>query len=399
MTARRPRRIASDEAQSWARNLRLGNPYAKAIMNVLALYVNENGLAWPGLATLSSDTDISEDTILRRLRWLEAIGAIAMFKCWVDDSGVRNRAGRGRPTSSDIQFLFAADVEVIEAAAADGVEDRPALKGAAKASHEERISTRPLRQQTEDAEPVSTQLAPSQPPQAAAPHIEKNLEREDSPQAPLRGGSSEDSEKRFQAFKAGYPDGVIDLDAARRAFAALSRADQEACLAAVPVYAARCRARREKSMKGHLFVRKRAWDGLLAAAEHATAGPYDRHSEVGRALVALMRIGRWRLAESNGGQLIYPRPITAQLLALAQAPDGGEVYPIGSKSFGAWRRLIDECLPNHGRLSEITAPWPYPPSATGKVYSAGSDPPDDRVEGTLATRADLAEFTRGVCGP
>ena len=124
-------RIGSDQARVWVRSLRLGNPYAKAILMAVANYVNEDGTAFPGIATLHLDTEIAENTITARLRWCETIGAVTLAKCWVDENGRRNKDGRGRTTSQEIRFLLDADVEAISAAAHDSAPDR-ALRGAAK---------------------------------------------------------------------------------------------------------------------------------------------------------------------------------------------------------------------------------------------------------------------------
>lgn len=178
-------RIGADKARVWARELDLRNPYAKSILLAIANYMNEDGSAFPGTPTISRDTDISEETVTKRLKWLEQIGAIAIFKCWVDENGRRNHDGRGRPTSSEVRFLFDADCEAIEESARNSIEAKP-LRGAAAAAHDARISPRPdgeLNQES-DSE-VSSPLAPYQPPPGRDPHIEdSNLEGEDSPQSP-----------------------------------------------------------------------------------------------------------------------------------------------------------------------------------------------------------------------
>jgi hypothetical protein len=39
------------------------------------------------------------------------------------------------------------------------------------------------------------------------------------------------------------------------------------------------------------------------------------------------------------------------------------------------------------------SPFPWPPKADGSVYSGSDPPPQERVEGMLATEQDLKEFT------
>ena len=112
------------------------------------------GTAYPGTSTLARDTDISEDTVVKRLRWLAEIGAIALFKCWRDENGQRNYEGRGKPTSSEIRFLFDADVEEIRARAHGEI-----VGDNARETYE--ISPRPQRGLNEDVQPpASPRLAP-----------------------------------------------------------------------------------------------------------------------------------------------------------------------------------------------------------------------------------------------
>lgn len=411
MTARRrPNSIGADEARAWARQIRLGNPYAKSILMAIANYVNEDGTAYPGIETIANDTDINADTVLRRERWLEDIGAIALSKCWVDENGRRNKDGRGRPTSSEIRFLFDADIDSIEAAARS---DEPkALRGAAKKAHDDRASTRPGGEQNSTQEQeVSPPLATEQHPIPAPPPIYESSKGEDSHPTLPSGGLEEKSdsktdqetEARWQQFKIGYPDGIVDPTAAHAEFVKLSEVDQLGAIAGLAVYASRLKARREKSLKAHLYVRKRTWDGMLASAPAGgslvTAGPYDQVSEVGRALLALSRIAGKSCPRSGDGRLIYPRPITPQLLALANAKftvfDG---YANGSRNFFAWSEFIRAHVTNAPRQAVIFAPWPWPPSAEGKIYDqedSESTGPPDRVPGTLATDEDLNELARG----
>ena len=62
---------------------------------------------------------------------------------------------------------------------------------------------------------------------------------------PKREGLSEAIEKRFEDFKSGYPDGILDLDKAKAAFAGLTEPDQVAAVAGVAHYADRCKRRRD----------------------------------------------------------------------------------------------------------------------------------------------------------
>ena len=82
------------------------DPNAKTVLRALALYVNGEGSCFVGIDQLSDDTDLSADTVRRRLVWLEQIGAIVRLTQWLDENGRRNSEGRGKRTSDEIR-LFA----------------------------------------------------------------------------------------------------------------------------------------------------------------------------------------------------------------------------------------------------------------------------------------------------
>ena len=105
--------IAADTAHAWARSLALDNPHAKSVLRALALYADQNGCCYAGLDRLADDTDLTIDTVRRRLVWLEGIGAIQRRPQWIDASGRRNGDGRGKCTSDEVQLLMDAEPEEI----------------------------------------------------------------------------------------------------------------------------------------------------------------------------------------------------------------------------------------------------------------------------------------------
>ncbi len=385
---RRPRRIAADEAHAWARNLRIGNPHAKFVLCMLTGYVNGEGACFVSISHLAEDCELVENTVRRRLSFLEEIGAIARAPQWIDEVGRRNGDGRGRRTTDEIRLMINADPDEIEARASgagegDRGEFSPARgEGLAPAG---RDASDPARGEgSNSADPALGVHLPFTCVQGLISEPEPKI----LPPNPPPGGV-DGTEERFREFKAGYPDGIVDLIAAQESFAALSAADQKACVAGVPVFAARCLRRREKPMKAHLFIRKRVWEGLMAspAPEAGIGGPYGLASEAGRALQALARIGQTSLPRMGDGRLIYTRPITPQLLALASAPAEGAIYRIGSPNFAAWRDFLRAHLTNLRQFDAIEAPWPWPPRKDGGVSTG---PPADAK--TLCTAEDLAEF-------
>lgn len=297
MTARIRERIGADAARVWARELRLGNPYAKAILLAVANYMNEDGSAWPGLATLSRDTDITQDTIIRRLRWLTDIGAIAMFKTWIDENGRRNHDGRGRPTSTEIRFLFDVDAAVIEAAAADGAEDKPLRGAALAASQHKEVSSRPGREQTDDDLPsVSTQLAPEQH-STGATRREEEGSKEDPPNPPSGGFQATDF--GFDRFQEAWHFPITDMPKAITTWSAFTLSEREDAITGARGYRAYVegerRAGRNRAIKdAHRWLRDRLWVGYLpqGKAVEARAERFDARegSEEWRAWSVFYRI-------------------------------------------------------------------------------------------------------------
>lgn len=105
--APRARRIASDEVHAWARNVRLGNSFAKLILCMLALYVNGDGLCFVGVEHLAEDCELDTKTVRRRLQWLEDVaGVIEREPQWLAADGTRNSKGVGRRTTDTIRLLI-----------------------------------------------------------------------------------------------------------------------------------------------------------------------------------------------------------------------------------------------------------------------------------------------------
>ncbi|MCS3447354.1 MULTISPECIES: helix-turn-helix domain-containing protein [Bradyrhizobium] len=46
------------------------------MLRALGEYVEGDGMCWVGIPSLAADCDLSQDTVRRRLAWLEEIGAI-----------------------------------------------------------------------------------------------------------------------------------------------------------------------------------------------------------------------------------------------------------------------------------------------------------------------------------
>lgn len=410
MSARSRTRIGSDDARAWVRRLKLGNPYAKSVLMAVANYMNEDGAAWPGVATLAQDTDIAEDTVVGRLRWCESIGAVALFKNWVDENGVRNRDGRGRVTSHEIRFVFDTDPETICENAATQSKPR-ALRGAALASHASRstdgdddASPRPHGEQTEEISPRhcreqnsdSPGLAPDQPPPPAARREEEEEEesKKDSPPNPPQAGGGPVVDVELEAdideFARGYPAPITNLPRLRTTLAAMSTPERRKVLLAVQGYANFIRGLERKGQRravkdAHRWVKNGEWQGYHAQGERVEAQSRMQQvatdSPEGRALIVLHRIAGMARPFETGGKFLLTEPMLPAVLALADAPDHREwkLVPAEDRNrCGAWNELVERALPgknrpvlintrNPGGASGFMAPWDWPPRKDGTL--------------------------------
>lgn len=367
----------------WAMKQATGDPRAQCLLYVVADTADENGIAWPSADWMAQKSQQSRATVYRRLAQMQELGILVMFPRWIDENGkIWNAAASGRRrTSPEIRLQLGvviaakAPVDDEESTPETDAPLSPAETGVVAGSDTLTATVRRGSSHCGDDNHHSTQ--------------------EKIPPNPPSGGHQidEGTEQRFQQFKSGYPDGIVDLDAARREFCALEPADQVACVAAEAVYADRCRRRREKSMKAHLFVRKRAWIGLLGTVDPKATGPteWPPSSPAARALVTLGRVARYRPFRLSSGNISFNGEVTPRLLAMANAPPESEwgIHQRGSKHFAAWRDLINTVFAGCAlpALTQIEAPWPWPPRKDGEITS--TDPPDE-----LATASELDEFAQ-----
>jgi hypothetical protein len=261
MTSARPhrrRRVASDEAHAWARNLRLGNPYAKSVLRAVALYTNDEGICIAGLSTLGEDSDLSEDTVRKRLKFLEEIGAIARFAQWLDDRGRRNSEGRGKRTTDEIRLLLDADIDMIEARArGETAADDDPDAGEISPSQQQGLNPEPANR--------SPALAVGQPSHSREDLISEP-EPESSPHPPSGGecdhtDQGESEPEHFAQFWAGYPGyRVMDRARALQVFSALTVTERALARAAVALLTEDLTKLKRRPKDAYKWLRDRGFD-------------------------------------------------------------------------------------------------------------------------------------------
>ncbi|MGJ4893759.1 hypothetical protein ACQR2B_06695 [Bradyrhizobium oligotrophicum] len=215
-----------------------------------------------------------------------------------------------------------------------------------------------------------------------------------------REARARDRNARFlAAFEARWPTAAAD-DRQRTAFAAeaLSEAEQEKALAAIgPFLATLERLKRKGVPAGWRYLEERRWT-LLDQPEAKAAVPerYERNSVEARAIEALHELAGcselFRRAYCKDGAVFYRKhPVTPQLAALAGLPAQDAWVTLDRSGAGAWEGLLRNYFAEgvvRRRFREGSrAPWPFPPSATGKVYTA-TGPPQ-----VAMTEQDAADFT------
>jgi hypothetical protein len=282
------RRFGSDEAHSWARNLRLGNSHAKHILKALTLYVDGDGSCFVSVPQLALDCEIAPETVRRRLVWLESIGAIVRLPQWIHENGRRSGSPPGKRTSDEIRLLIMDDVEEIERRACGedgtgaGQEDselnqcdepdsgievghvpQPGLNDAVShvpqpGLNNAQDSSRTLVGLYQDSNTVEST-------ESRARDSNLNLNKKENPPTPLKRGG--EHEIQFEDFSAAYPGPVIDVPKAEAFWRALTDPERAAALTGAKGYAAyidaeRSAGRNRAVKDAHRWLRDKLWIGF-----------------------------------------------------------------------------------------------------------------------------------------
>lgn len=373
---RRRQRIASDEAHAWARHLRLGNAYAKSVLLALTAYINDEGACIAGLATLAEDTDLSVDTVRKRLKFLEEIGVIARFPRWRDDYGRTNFDKRGKQTTDEIRLLIDADPDEIEERARAGAPPRNASDVGGDVSDTGDVS--PCWQQGlnhPDQGSVRGGPGVGQGLLCSHPLDSLNHEPEESPPPPPSGGVCDENFE--EADKAGEEGACVGAaapkdepehfaeffeacpgwrtqhrDRARQVFAALLPDERLKARAAAPLYASECERTRKRSRDAWKLIRERFWINFPNARLPEKPPPriwIDAADAGGLALALEIATGAppGNLFVRDGGVLgLWRRsplpPDLAALRAFASVPRESwiDVFA-GGAEFAAWRERLE----------------------------------------------------------
>lgn len=344
---KRARRIAADEAHSWARNLRLNNPHAKLTLSMLSLYVDGDGFCFVAIPTLAEDTELSAQTVRNRLAWLEQIGAIARLPQWIDEYGRRNGDARGKRTSDLIRLLIDADQDAIEGfsggEAADVSREVSPIHGIGLNPEAETVSPAPaLRQPYDSAEGLTSEPEPESSPKSPS------RGRENAAQSVSDQIEETEPEHFGPAWLAWPGHEAMRRDLALAEFRLLTPERQLLCRAAIPLFlAVRKDIKRTMIPNFHLWIRSRGFDEFPYARlpEAAPERRWICGDELAALLIALQIADRpgLRLTEDpeRGRGFWSIKPAEPDLVALArfagEDPAGWRRLELGSAQFAAWR--------------------------------------------------------------
>ncbi|WP_375782892.1 hypothetical protein ACE10Z_23550 [Bradyrhizobium sp. Pha-3] len=416
---RRKRRLASDEAHSWARNMELKNPLGKSVLRAIAFYCNDEGICTAGIDTLAQDCDVTANTVRSRLKFLEDVGAIVRLPCWRDDLGRRNYEGRGKRTTDDIRIMVDADVEMIEARA----------QGFAVPDHDDAGEISPSR--GEGLNPGDANRSPSvalQQPSNCVEGLMSEPEPESFPQPPSRGLSDDEDDREGEAgdagsvveepehfafFKANYPGRERwAWQKPLMVFAALSPLDQQRAAAAAPEYAKAIETSRPRQapFRPDRFLKDRVFDNFPHARlperppERAWIVEGSVEWRALEVLAYLLDLSPPRPIRSETGEFGMWRlgAVGADLAALAQFdPDEALEWPVAvpeTREFNAWRsryhgwtgrwpeeRIVMRAgqtttevngkpMTYQNRIKGLLTPCRWPPKKDGGLYAEHEKP-------------------------
>lgn len=210
----------------------------------------------------------------------------------------------------------------------------------------------------------------------------KDLPKTDSTQKIEREHAREKEKHALNLaeFKRRWPTIAAD-DQTRidNAWFALTLTEGEAALAGIaPFMENQKRLKKSHPPAGFNYLGQKRWTLLEASASASpTSLTHPPGSPEARAIAVLHEIaGRteafrkiWRRSD---GSVVFPKPVTAQLLALSLAPPHADWKPVSREGAGSWEGLLREFF-EHGTVRShlregSLAPGPFVPSAAGKFY-------------------------------
>jgi len=213
-----------------------------------------------------------------------------------------------------------------------------------------------------------------------------------------RDARARDRTARFLVdFEKRWPSSAQD-DRQRTAYAAegLTEDEQRAALAGIALFLEDAkRYKRDRVPSGWKYLEQKRWTLLEQKQDQnrLVLSNLAANSPDSRAVLLLYEIGGVTFPHHRrypDGSISYNRAITPQILALAEGTFARDAWPVLShQQAGAWDALLRDALTVGIRRpvrAGDRAPWPWPPSAEGKIYTSATGPPQ-----TLMTEQDMQD--------
>lgn len=389
------------EAVTWANRQKLKKSYEQIVLLVLANCADPNGecfVKWPGRdhwwVYLSEKTRLPKSSLFRHLNTVVALGLGTRSEIVMAD-------GSRRPTfkldlTAGFDIDSPEDEQRYNAATSKGSAESQSPRETENDDDGERAENASDINQALDAEtgqsPPETGNPPSQSPVGTEPVPVLRLHKDsipvpkDSPQPPSGGASAPDS--GWEEFCTVWREPMPRYDLAHSAWDHVPTAKRPEATAAARGYWAWRAAQRKPptAISAQTFLRDQAgWAQWLRYTPSADGSPsvvvdqFDADSREGKAIAMLYEIAGkgdfFRQVKCRGGKVYFANPITARLLALADAPPRNEWIRLERiEQAIRWDELLGESLAIvRQRLSVgSAAPWPWPPRKDGAPTGAPS---------------------------
>lgn len=323
----------SIRAMNWAMHARTDGVSAQCVLFVVADTANEHGVSIHADPDYIADrTRQSRATVFRRLKELEAVGALTRFKHYREDG------------SAAYEVRLALDA-VIDYDVAPDASDAPDLEAKSQ------IETPPKSQiETSGISPV--RQAESQSCDSSNPS--KSPEEVRIPPTPQAGGEWP-HEASWKEFEEAYREPILRQSQARAVWTVLSDAERDLATRAARGYASH-RSRQKKPpnvLNAHTFLKERdAWAAFVAqssepklAALEVVFVPEDspewRAHQVIRMICGIPPLQSMNYEEGRGVRLVPLSPAELALEQFAdQDPQSWPVVAAGTQMCGAWRQFL-----------------------------------------------------------
>lgn len=387
------------EAVTWATRQRMKSSHEQLVLLVLANCADPDGVAfarWPGREHwwkyLVDLTRLSKSTLFRDINTLIELGLCSRSMLVMSD-------GTKRPT---IQLDLAArhNYDEIKAQTEErSGHSQPGNEAEHDADDSENVNddsdfddenpAAEIHSHTETDE-IHSQSR-TNPFPVVGMHKDSLLVPKDSPQPPS-GGPAHDG--LWDQFVKAWGEGIPKFALAQQAWGRLATDKRGKAVASARGYWAWVRSHSEKRkptpISAQAFLKDdggfEQWLRYTPSGDTpaAAVGGYALATPEGKAICRLHEIADLaqflKDVKIRNGSVYFSNPVTKRLLALADAPTDRDAWVVLTHQQAmAWEGLLRESISvaTRTRLREGSrAPWPWPPSKDGTVYTTTGPPPD-----------------------